>query len=279
MPIIDAHQHFWWHGRRTHVWPEAVGTQLDRDFTPADLRQELDTAGIDGSVLIQSLNDLDETREYLQIAKENAFVRGVVGWVPLDEPAGDGRRARGVRRHAARRRAAISSASRPRAPGSLSRRCWSRCACWPHSVSPSSPCPINAEQFAHLLDIAERLPDLRLIIDHLGRPPVPEGGWEPVGRDDHAGRPGCRTCRSSSRPASTSSCAGSGRRTNCAAIPITSLRSFGARRVMAASNWPVLLISASYQHAWSGIVSLLSGCSEAERAEILGGTAARVYRL
>lgn len=277
MPIIDAHQHFWWHGRRTHVWPEAVGTQLDRDFTPADLRQELDTAGIDGSVLIQSLNDLDETREYLQIAKENAFVRGVVGWVPLDEPAGaaaalavfDGTRLVGVR-HLIRLEAASTYLAQPKVLESLRMLAAQRLTF--ESV------PINAEQFAHLLDIAERLPDLRLIIDHLGRPPVPEGGWELWAAMI------TRAARLPNVSIKLSTGIDLIMRWKWSADELRRytdhvIGSFGARRVMAASNWPVLLISASYQHAWSGIVSLLSGCSEAERAEILGGTAARVYRL
>src|SRR5436190_5444857 len=84
---IDAHQHFWWTARRLHSWPEVVGDRMSRDFTPEDLKPELQRAGVGGTVLVQSLNDLDETREYLDLARQHDFIRGVVGWVPLADPA------------------------------------------------------------------------------------------------------------------------------------------------------------------------------------------------
>jgi L-fuconolactonase len=48
---------------------------------------------------------------------------------------------------------------------------------------------------------------------------------------------------------------------------------------MAASNWPVSLLSAGYTDIWGGIVDLVAGLSAGERAKILGGTAEHIYRL
>ena len=39
--------------------------------------------------------------------------------------------------------------------------------------------PINERQFASVLTVARRMPDLRIVINHLGRPPVPEQGFQP----------------------------------------------------------------------------------------------------
>jgi L-fuconolactonase len=57
------------------------------------------------------------------------------------------------------------------------------------------------------------------------------------------------------------------------------LQCFGASRVMAASNWPVVLLGGSYREVWQGTTDLIAGLSESERADILGGTAERIYRL
>jgi L-fuconolactonase len=57
------------------------------------------------------------------------------------------------------------------------------------------------------------------------------------------------------------------------------LECFGADRVMAASNWPVILLGGSFQEVWRGIEALVSGLSSAERDLVLGGTAERVYGL
>ena len=57
------------------------------------------------------------------------------------------------------------------------------------------------------------------------------------------------------------------------------LERFGPERVMAASNWPVVLLGGSYVEVWRGITDLLTGLSAGERGAVLGGTAERMYRL
>ena len=85
MSVIDAHQHFWWMAKRAQPFPTIFGNRLARDYTPADLLPQLRAAGIDGTILVQSLNDLIETIEYLDLADAHDFIKGVVGWVPLDD--------------------------------------------------------------------------------------------------------------------------------------------------------------------------------------------------
>jgi L-fuconolactonase len=54
---------------------------------------------------------------------------------------------------------------------------------------------------------------------------------------------------------------------------------FSPHRVMAASNWPVILLGASYQECWDGTTALVSGLSAAEQRAVLGDTAERIYGL
>jgi L-fuconolactonase len=86
MTVIDCHQHFWRLAEFPHSFPPAVGDRLDRDFTEDDLRPALAECGVDQTVLVQSLNDLDETEAYLDLAGRVDYVAGVVGWVPLADP-------------------------------------------------------------------------------------------------------------------------------------------------------------------------------------------------
>src|SRR5215216_1129192 len=168
MPAIDAHQHFWWTAHRPHSWPEAAGDRLDRDFTPQDLLPELNQAGIDGTVLIQSLNDFAETQEYLELARQHDFVRGVVGWIPLDN-AGEAEAALdrlphadkliGIR-HLLRFDSARDWLSRGEVLQSL--------ALLAKRGLAFELVPVNPEQYEQTLTIAARLPGLRLIINHLG---------------------------------------------------------------------------------------------------------------
>jgi L-fuconolactonase len=57
------------------------------------------------------------------------------------------------------------------------------------------------------------------------------------------------------------------------------LEAFGPDRLMAGSDWPVCLLAASYDEVFDAASQLCSGLSAAERADVFGGTAARVYRL
>jgi L-fuconolactonase len=138
--------------------------------------------------------------------------------------------------------------------------------------------PINAAQFESVLEVAERLPALKIVLNHLGRPPIPERGWEPWATQI-ARAAGHRNMtiklsigldvvvrwRWSSEDV---------RRYSDHALDL-----FGSERVMAASNWPVILLGASYVEAWAGISSLVDGLSADRKRAVLGETARRVYRL
>ena len=85
---IDAHQHFWDPAR--HEYPWMAGDAMDpvrRAFTPDDLSPVLRAADIDGTILVQTVSSVAETREFLQLAAATDFIAGVVGWVDLTSPA------------------------------------------------------------------------------------------------------------------------------------------------------------------------------------------------
>ena len=57
------------------------------------------------------------------------------------------------------------------------------------------------------------------------------------------------------------------------------LERFCPDRVMAASNWPVVLLGGTFAEVWHGLIDLIAGLSEPERRAVLGLTAERIYRL
>jgi L-fuconolactonase len=54
---------------------------------------------------------------------------------------------------------------------------------------------------------------------------------------------------------------------------------FSPHRVMAGSNWPVILLGATYQECWDGTTALLAELAADERRAVLGDTAERIYGL
>lgn len=80
---IDAHQHFWLYNSRDYGWIDDRMQVIKRDFIPEDLEPELAGAGFSGSVAVQARQTVEETHWLLQLARENDFIKGVVGWVDL----------------------------------------------------------------------------------------------------------------------------------------------------------------------------------------------------
>ncbi|MGC2160449.1 MAG: amidohydrolase family protein [Silvibacterium sp.] len=80
---LDSHQHFWRYSPDEHIWMSDQMDSLKHDFLPNDLEPLLDSLGFDGCVAVQARQSLEETRWLLQLAEENDFIAGVVGWVDL----------------------------------------------------------------------------------------------------------------------------------------------------------------------------------------------------
>ena len=83
---VDAHQHFWQYNPAEHTWMTEKMMALRHDFLPADLEPLLKASGFDGCITVQVRQSLEETCWLLELAEQNDFVKGVVGWVDLCSP-------------------------------------------------------------------------------------------------------------------------------------------------------------------------------------------------
>jgi L-fuconolactonase len=257
-----------------------VGDRFARDFTPDDLRPELARAGVKGTVLIQVLHQVGgETEECLDLSKEIDFVRGVVGWLPLADPDATSRaierlKARGGKLVGVRH--LISNEPDPR--WLLQDGVLESLKLLAAAKLVFDAIPINTAQFESVLEMARRLPELKIVINHLGRPPLPEQGWEPwatlIAR--------AAEYRNTAMKLSIGLDIIMRWRWSTEAVRRYSdhvLDLFSPDRVMAASNWPVILLGASYAETWSGLTDLVAELSPDERRAVLGATAKRIYGL
>ncbi|MDQ4099428.1 MAG: amidohydrolase family protein [Chloroflexota bacterium] len=278
MSVIDCHQHFWWTARRAHKFPPEVGDRLDRDFTPDDLRPELAAAGVDATVLVQSLNDLDETAEYLDLQREIDFIAGVVGWVPLADSAACERALASLsgRGKLVGIRHLIAYEPDPKwllQPGVLdSLRLLAEAGLAFEAI------PVTAPQLDSVLTLAARLPQLSIVLNHMGNPPVREQGCEPwAGQIARAAELPNMSVKLSAGLAVVMTWRWRTEAVRSYADHL--LARFGPQRVMAASNWPVVLLGGSYGQVWRGITDLIGGLAADEQRAVLGGNARRVYNL
>jgi len=83
MRKIDSHQHFWKYHPEKDAWISDDMKVIQRDFLPKDLEPLLKANHIDGCIAVQADQSEEETYFLLQLATENYFIKGVVGWVDL----------------------------------------------------------------------------------------------------------------------------------------------------------------------------------------------------
>lgn len=274
---VDAHHHLWQTSVRRHAWLDGDETAaIRRDFTPADLRAAAE--GIDATVLVQVLPDLDESVEFLATAAAEPLIAGVVGWLDLTgSPARDLERLRSVPggelltgiRHLVQaepdpcwleREDVLAGLAAVRDAGLVY-----DLLVLPHQL-PAATAAVRA------------LPDLTFVLDHLAKPPIASGELEPWAS-------GIATlAREPNVVAKLSGLVTEADREHWTAADLrpyaeTALAAFGPDRLMLGSDWPVCLLAGTYAEVMNAAESLLDGLSPAESDAVRGGTASRVYGL
>ena len=278
MSVIDCHQHFWTFGKRAHKFPPAVGTRLDRDFTPEILRPQLKKAGVDGTILVQVLNEVDETYEFLDMQREIDFVAGVVGWVPLADPAACARALESMKPHGKLVGIRHLIAYEPDPDWLLQPSVRESLGLLAKAGLVFEAIPVNDRQFEAVLTVTRAIPELKVVLNHLGNPPVPENGWEPwatyIAR---AAELPNMSIKLSAGLALVVKWKWSTKEIRRYADYVLDL--FGPDRVMAGSNWPVVELGGTYAEVWHGLNELIAHLKPTERAAMLGGSAQRIYGL
>jgi L-fuconolactonase len=279
MRRVDAHHHLWDLSARPHGWldgPEMA--PIRRDFGPDDLQAAAGPAGVDATVLVQVLPQVEETAEFLALAAESDLVAGVVGWVDLTAPdvaeqldrlrsGPGGDRLVGVR-HLVQSEPDPAWLTRPDVLAGLRAV---RDAGLVYDVL------TRPHQLPAAVAAARTLPDLVFVLDHLSKPDIAGGVREPWAS---------LLSELAAEPNVVAKVSGlvteAGPRWTAADLQPyvdVALDAFGADRLMVGTDWPVCLLAASYDQVVAAAEHVTSGLTDAERDQVFGDTAARVYGL
>lgn len=278
MTVIDAHHHVWDLAVRDQPWIAGPMAAIRRTFTLDDLRPSARAAGVEASVVVQTVTDAGETPELLALAAADPLVAGVVGWTDLTSPAIADELARlaglpgggflvGIR-HQVQSEPDHEWLGRPDVIRGL-RAVAAAGLCYDLVVLPRQ---IRAASYA-----AAAVPGLTLVLDHAGKPPIAQGNladWIAAVRE-LAARPNT-VCKLSGLVTEAPPGAGP---PVFAPVADVVLDAFGPSRVMFGSDWPVCLLASDYAGVVALARSLTDGLSKDERAAVFGGTAERVYRI
>lgn len=276
VPTVDAHQHFLDITRMEYAWL-LPSSPVYRDWTPDDLRPELERAGVDHTLLIQAVDDEVETAFLLDMAAVHDWVLGVVGWVPLVDPTATGvaleRHARDHPKFRGVRHLLHLEPDPDWVTGEAVLESLGLLAAHGFTFEVSVT---DVAHLSHVPLLAERVPGLRLVIPHLGFPPIRERGWQPWA-DAFA-----RAAEYPQVAVKLSRLEQLAGRQSAVTVDLQryvnhALETFGPKRMMWASNWPVSLRDGGYSQLLDNAIATLQMLSAEERDEVLGGTAVRVY--
>ena len=265
--MIDAHVHLW---DQPLGWMTDKMAVLRRPFSLDELRPSLAAHDVDGVVLVQAQSSIEETERLLELAEHDDVVAGVVGWVDLTAPdvaealaeLSESGRLVGIRHQAhdepdpewLLRDDVLSGLAAVRDAGLV------------------YDLLVRPRELPAALEVARRLPELRLVIDHAAKPPIATGELEPW-----------RTLTAPFAALEQVSCKVSGLVTEADRdrwkpddlVPYIAhlVEWFGLERLLFGSDWPVCLLAASYDEVVAACEHALGDLAP------LGETAARIYRV
>ncbi len=274
--VVDAHHHLWDLDRFDYPWMPPGENVLRKTYLPEHLAPHLKRTGADKAVVVQAQHSVEEAGWLLDLAEANDFMAGVVAWVDLtsrnvgdvldgllqrtglvgirhlvhDEP--DDRWLlrddviRGLR-ELARRGLAYDLLLRP-------------------------------QHLQYVAPLAEKVPDLRMVVDHIAKPLIAAGTMEPWATDIAA---------VAALPSVYCKVSGMVTETDMANWTVEDLKPymahviehFGFDRLMFGSDWPVCLLAGTYKQVFEATLAAAGSISDDDRAALMGGNATAFYRL
>lgn len=277
--IIDAHAHIWRRDTGDYGWIRPELSLIDQDFGLDDLTAERRALGIDRVVLVQAADTAGDTDRMLDEAATHPEVAGIVAWLPLaDASLGEALQRRLATGLVVGVRALIHDMAdrewvlRPEVAAGLDRVADAGLA---FDVVTSGP-----DALALVPRLAERHPSLRIVIDHLGKPPIGQDAaafdrWLELLR---AAAAFPTVAAKLSGLASSVGAADSWTVDDLRPVVAAAVETFGADRLMFGGDWPVCLLAGGYTRTFDGLHAALD-VTPAELDAIHWRTATTWYRL
>jgi L-fuconolactonase len=273
---IDAHQHYWDITKLEYPWMPPGESVLRRNYGPEDLEPVLGDNRFDGTVVVQANVVLDETWWLLGLAAATESIKGVVAWVDLTDPrVGDvldrcqkHPKFKGVR-HIVHDEPDVRWLLRDDVIRGLRELASRRI---PYDLLLRPPhLPLISE-------LADKVPSLPMVIDHIAKPLIASHVWEPWDRDmETVSKITGMHCKLSGMITEADHKAWSADDLRPYVQHV--LKLFGPDRLMFGSDWPVCKLAGSWKQVLAGFTQACGPLPQPEREKILGETAVRFYGL
>ena len=278
--VLDVHTHFYDPTRKEGVpWPGMGDKVLYRPVLPAEFKKLAAPHGVTGTVVVEASPWVEDNQWLLDLAKDNTVIVGIVGRLLLTDADfvkhlarfGKNPLFRGIRVNATELDAALKDEKQLDRLKALG------------DAGLSLDLNGGHETFLLAAKLADKLPKLRVVVNHLGNPLIdgkepPEAWRKAVAAGGAAGAN--VYCKLSALVDGT-------RKRGAAPAELKFYtpvlgevwKAFGADRLLYGSNWPVSDLYASYATVYALAAKFVEGKGKDAFAKVFGASAARAYRL
>ncbi len=274
--IIDTHHHFWNYNPVDFDWINDEMKVIRKDFLPATLQKTISETEVEGVVTVQSRQKTEETEWLLQLASENSFMKGVVGWVPLAseniqrilEKYASNSLLKGVR-HVVQ--------GEPD-PEFILKKSFNRGISLLKNFSLVYEILIYEHQLPNTIKFVDQHPNHMFVLDHIAKPKIKNNELQPWLKNIQELAKRENVC-----------CKISGLVTEADFRFWTEeqlhpyfnavIETFGPSRLMFGSDWPVCLVATSYSNWIDTVKRAISSLSNNEQEMILFKNAQKIYRI
>jgi len=273
--IIDSHQHFWKYDPHRDSWIDENMKTLRRDFLPKDLAPILEKNGINGCIAVQADQSEHETEFLLSLAKNNSFIKGVVGWVDLRADNIEERLAHYSSNNLLKGVRHIVQAE----PGDfmLGEK-------FQYGISLLAQFGLTYDilvfppQLPATIQFVNKFPSQKFVIDHMAKPNIKKGemvAWK-NNMEELAKSPNIY-CKISGLV--TEADWKNWKKEDFSPYLDLIFKAFGTNRIMFGSDWPVCKLAAEYHQQLEIIESYISSFSIEDKKKIMGENTIRFYNI
>lgn len=273
--IIDSHQHFWHYEPVKHSWIDDEMKSIRRDFLPEELAQVYKANEITGSVVVEADQAETETAFLLSLAKQHAFIKGVVGFADLKADTIQERleyfsqfsMLKGFR-------AVLQSQD----PSYMLQPSFLRGISLLKQYDFTYDVLVFPKHLEAVKELVRKNPEQSFVVDHLAKPYIKAGEIDAWAKDmkELAHYPNL-FCKISGMV--TEADYTKWKPEDFTPYLDTVVNAFGTQRIMYGSDWPVCLVAASYAQVLSIVKNYFSSFTPDEQAAFFAGNATRFYHL
>jgi len=282
MKIIDTHVHAWDLERAAYPWLKNDTSILNRTWRIEEIADERKKAGVTAGVLVQASGNMEDTDLMLETARKTDWICGVVAWLPLMDVNATHRLLgerflkehyfKGVR-HQVHDEKDPGWLLQPSVLESL-------------EILASNNIPYDVvgvlpEHIETVLAVAEKIPGLKMVFDHLNWPPISTG--EKFGKWGQLMKTAARHKNLYAKISGLGTASGNFHNRSADDIkPYVEfvLQHFGTERCFCGGDWPVSMLANSYSQTWQITKDILANLlSEEEKEKVFYFNANSFYNL